>query len=968
MASSQLQVAHWLRAHHLLTSDQFEAQKAQGFQHLSQWIQSLASHGQIPEGLARQLIRQCAIEPHSANTAPGSCQKFSQGFSEDFRQRYELLGALGQGGMGTVYKAMQRGLNRPVAVKVLSSQAATEAQSLRFEREAQALAQLSHSHILAIKEYGHSQGRPYAVVDFLDGQDLSALLEQQLRLGQSLSIERICEIFQALASALAHCHERGVVHRDIKPSNIFLESETGRAVLIDFGLVRHLDSQDDRLTVTGEVVGTPYFMAPELFGQGEQQACGPEADVWSFGISLFYAVSGQFPFQTGSFNDWLGQLLSKPPKKLKSLRPDCPDWLAQLTEACLARQASERPSFDQIHQAFAEQSFATGRGALSRVLLYTLALLGLLSLMSHPLWWAQFKEHQGSVQIVWELPTQHNGPGRIRSVRCNEKSAVIKGQLCRAGFAEARAFRVQVEGLGLGEIPTLSPGPDGQLSCPLAFKEGLNEFKFRVLDATGTEFWSQTLHWDCDTTPPRLELESLPSHCYTESVRIKGQTFNDKCRLWLKEVPGSEFVSRGAFEKTWSLKEGWNFVTVMAEDSHKNRTEKVVKIDRRPQFFVGKASQWPKDLGPLSRSFTKLTIAVAHAPAHARIVLSPGVYRGPFLLSKPLDIVGLDKSQTVLISKKTKVIWWKARSGRLANLSVVFEGPKSRKRDGRRAIEYEASGTYVIENVEVNSTGVGVYINKRRSSALPATELRLRKVQIDSESTAIMGGRGASLDIDGLRVTTEREHPIHLSGAKTLSLRRGVVSCRGGRVWLRDLKSVTLVDSRFENGRSGCLWTSGGRQALTLRLTNCQFSGEGRRKSDNGLVELHSHIKAEFKDCIFRNSPASSLLLGDRVRLTVEHSRVVSSRSCGVEVVGADCRLTFLKATFRKNGHEDRAPALSLKVSAEVRFQDCRFMGNHGVAISAVGSSRLTLKSCKFRDQGLKDFSFGPKVQVRHEP
>jgi len=211
---------------------------------------------------------------------------------------YKILAPLGHGGMGEVYRAKDTRLDREVAVKVLPEHLAQDADALkRFEREAKAVAALSHSNILDIHDFGTEGGVRYAVMELLEGETL----RQQIVEG-AIPWRRAIEIASAVAEGLAAAHSKGVIHRDLKPENIFLTSDD-RVKILDFGLARfkpQLSQQElteaptaSHLTETGTVMGTVPYMSPE---QVRGATVDARSDIFSFGCVLYEMITGRRPF------------------------------------------------------------------------------------------------------------------------------------------------------------------------------------------------------------------------------------------------------------------------------------------------------------------------------------------------------------------------------------------------------------------------------------------------------------------------------------------------------------------------------------------------------------------------------------------------------------------------------------------------------------------------------------------------
>jgi serine/threonine-protein kinase len=230
---------------------------------------------------------------------------------------YEILGELGRGGMGVVYKARQVKLNRVVALKMILAGAHAGAEELaRFRTEAEAVARLQHPHIVQIYEVGESEGRPYFSLEFVDGGSLAARLD-----GSPLAPRQAARLVETLAQAMQAAHERGIVHRDLKPANVLLTSE-GQPKITDFGLAKQLDSVKGQ-TQTGAVMGTPSYMAPEQAG-GKSKEVSPVTDVYALGAILYELLTGRPPFKAANPLDTVLQVLSEepvPPSRINVLLP-----------------------------------------------------------------------------------------------------------------------------------------------------------------------------------------------------------------------------------------------------------------------------------------------------------------------------------------------------------------------------------------------------------------------------------------------------------------------------------------------------------------------------------------------------------------------------------------------------------------------------------------------------------------------
>jgi serine/threonine-protein kinase len=278
---------------------------------------------------------------------------------------YRIKRRLSTGGMGEVYLAEHRLLNRPYAIKLIRPEiAANPTNRTRFEREIQAMARLTHWNTIEIIDYGHTpDGTFYYVMEYVEGLNLGELVR---RYG-SVSPSRAVYVLRQVCAAMAEAHAAGLVHRDIKPGNIMLTQQAGLAdvvKILDFGVVQHLGPSDgdDKLTQPGVLVGTPGYMSPE-------QATGVadvRSDIYGLGAVGYFLLSGQTPY-----SGWRTQqiLTSLAPTPLRELRPEVPADLEAVIQRCLRRDPEERfADIKQVGQALAAcacaASWSSGEAAI----------------------------------------------------------------------------------------------------------------------------------------------------------------------------------------------------------------------------------------------------------------------------------------------------------------------------------------------------------------------------------------------------------------------------------------------------------------------------------------------------------------------------------------------------------------------------------------------------------------------------
>jgi eukaryotic-like serine/threonine-protein kinase len=284
-----------------------------------------------PEGLCPH----CLLELALSAVQNSGFQRGSPLALGDFAD-YELLSEIGHGGMGVVYKARQKSLDRIVALKMLLGGLFAEPQArARFRTEAELTAQLQHPNIVAIHEVGEHDHLPFFTMDYVEGRSLAEVARDK-----PLTPAAAAGYLATIARAIAYAHEHGVLHRDLKPSNILMDG-ADQPRITDFGLAKRLTGSTSNLTMSGEALGSPNFMPPEQ-AAGKHKLIGPASDVYGLGAVLYYLLTSRPPFVADNLTAAVRQVQDQEPVSPRMLNPGVPKDLETICLQCLQKEPARR--------------------------------------------------------------------------------------------------------------------------------------------------------------------------------------------------------------------------------------------------------------------------------------------------------------------------------------------------------------------------------------------------------------------------------------------------------------------------------------------------------------------------------------------------------------------------------------------------------------------------------------------------
>lgn len=381
------------------------------------------------------------------------------------RAAFDIIRQLGQGGMGSVWLARDRMLDRLVAIKVLLTRSASDATRERFLREARTAAKLSHPHIVPVYRADESNGQVWFSMGFVEGESLG----DRIRERGALPATDAVRILREAAWALAYAHARGVLHRDVKPDNILLDRDSGRTMVTDFGIARDIRYADARITADGSVLGTVHYMSPE---QASDDAPDARSDVYALGVVGFHALSNALPFD-GTPNAVLIAHVTKPAPALRSVAPGVPGPIAAVIDRCLlkdrtARWESAEALADALGKAV-EEVVTAERGATEAAGSEAVSEQAAMAIWQRAAQLQAEAAHrmERSVSLA-PAPAEHSGATPTDSYRLKDvEAAAVEAGISRQFVAIALAERNAASTRGGTDLAAMDPATERRITTML---------------------------------------------------------------------------------------------------------------------------------------------------------------------------------------------------------------------------------------------------------------------------------------------------------------------------------------------------------------------------------------------------------------------------------------------------------------------------------------------------------------------
>lgn len=536
---------------------------------LASFIKTMKMIREGPSSSVAQGQSQLPPRPALPRTLPEPGETFNQ---------YEILEKISQGSAGAVFRARHCWNKKVVALKFLNSTDPGEVEIYRFHRESTILAQISHPHIIEFFDSGYESPYFYYAMENIEGPNLKEMIKERLRTrGAVLPWKSTAKIVLGVAKALAYCHERKIVHRDVKPSNIVLEKRSQRATLVDFGLIKRKKEgssspshSSQAITKTGEILGTPAFMSPEQFvPTGAFGPVGTHSDVWSFGATLYYALTGDSPFSKTCMVDIYKAVVSATIVPPGVENPEIPSWLDDLCMDCLQRNPMDRPDMETVVETLEEGLESAKAQSFQQWAALAMGLV--LSVFAGYF----FAKPADKAKLTYVLQ-----PAKETKAH----SVTIKGRV------NEPLAKVTLNGL------TKECDGRGQFEFELALKEGENALVLQVVegDPLASTFRAKITK---DTIAPFLDFDNKSIQVNGETVyildsknRLTGSAIDKhKCRL-MAFLPdfGRKTMDlepgQAKFELTLARSSRMELVRIAARDSFDNRKETVCRVISQKLF------------------------------------------------------------------------------------------------------------------------------------------------------------------------------------------------------------------------------------------------------------------------------------------------------------------------------------------------------------------------------------------------
>lgn len=926
-------IARWLSQRQVFRADALQAALQQASLQrveLDDWLaqQALLNAAQI-QALRQQFPPLGSGELDVTQKSSASAELAASG-AHSLEERYEILGEISRGGMGVIYRARDRDFDRMVALKVMLTETPDSKESERFLREAQSLAQVQHVHVVRVRDFGYEQGRPYFTMDLIEGKPLKAHIDEHLKKHKRVpDTDWIVEKHLALLEALSFCHELGLVHRDLKPVNVLIDKASERPVLVDFGLVKfdrkRVQSLSDgalSLTEEGQVLGTPEYMAPEQADdEGQYGELGPAADVWGFGATLFYCLTGRPPYRGPSTLAILKAIFTEQPPRVRDINPEAPEWLDKIVHACLQKQAGVRPSLSDLDMALRDPEYSltgprTGMSAEQR-LRFKLLAFALVCLMTMVLgvWFTQSFIRRDKEAPVLEIKDADAIPKHAR-----RQSFEVQGRVRDQAEVSVR-YKV-----GAGAWQSQSCSESGRFRVRLKLNSGDNVIHLQAADEYGNRSseWTHTIAWN----PEKPSL----------SLKPKWTTYNSHLDLDLSAViPGSQI---DIFERSSKNQLKKILTETISKPSHKSVIENLktgvatqylvrltapngssssqeISVTRTPLYTVSNSHKGFNDSA--IKHFQSVNKAVQAATAGSTIVIAPGLYKERLSIKKAsLVIRGQHRKPTQTVFEASDHLVRLPRSGQVSIENLVFRSTVSQ------------ASVFNIDQGQVTARNCH-FVSRQFEHELDYNVV-VKQGHGDFEKCQFHGGYHCLTVTQANSRVAVRDSSFEGAGYAACHFHLGTT----GNTLTGSVFRNNGIRTEFDPGTK--MREKGGRdvnivEGCNVRIDNCQFHSTCNY---NVLVEDRGS-QAWLLSCVFQGDYKGTVTNPDKLGYDKDHRDGVRVRSdATVEIESSrflDCRR-----------------ALSSRDGGQATIKNCEFVRSRLSALSTHRGGVISVRDSVFKN------------------
>lgn len=853
---------------------------------------------------------------------------------------YEIDKEISRGGMGVVFKARGKEDGKAVALKVIKASSPSIEFVERFKLEARALERLDHPNIVGLHGFSWESQTPFIAMEWVDGVPLDEKIKEHLREhGTVPPFDWTRTVHLSLAKALKYCHEQGMVHRDVKPANVLIEKGTGRAVLVDFGLLKRDASQlkgdfqsiSEELTKSGLALGTPQYMAPEQLNDKEVFGeIGPKADVWGLGASLYFCLVGHAPYQGSSIQIYKA-LMDRDPVPPGDINDQIPLALDELCQRCLTRESSDRIGMAEFVKLFANNDLTLSAHRKVSKWLWVFAALAII-LAAGSIYWVSLDRIPPKLTVSHtELTMGAAGASLDGTVEDENASHVLvqwEGKKIEVALDEKNQF-------------TLKLDPPKKVKATL---------RAIAIDKDGNKSDGIKLIVRKDIVAPTILIDSKDSLItYGAEIVIAGRCNEDGSKIVVK--PREATVTGNRFEISVPVELGDNSLQLTCTDLYGNQTSQDIKVARRPRLLVG---TWTgsKPAGAQAE-FKTIQEALRAVKPQSQILIAPGQYPGPVTISKQLsaiEIVGMGEVEFLVQNEKAVEI-----DGRGILLrSLVFKVNQDLGDiDSRVAKTFglvTARGRdCVFQDCEFSeSPGVAVFLSG------PADKRRRKNYDLILRNCVFRGNKLSSVQAESAAYLLI-EKCLFENGADTgfyglggLAIINDTVFKNNGYGAVIEIGSkAEFKNCKFQANDEAGLRVVGVRS--NARIEDSLFDGNGKERNENGNHDRQLVVADNGQligvRLVVKNGLGSGVIVREQSILELRGCKVIENNFSGVCVWG-ESTARLVDCDISRNG----APNLGGRY--------------HGFGVDVRDKSEVTMKKCTLEKNFAKPIFSEPMTKV----